>query len=455
MINFQKRIIEEVTNNLEYHSPVIFASATGVGKTLTAYEVEKQTDAGIWVARKWKWRYLDEVPRPEDGTTRDARKVKGERHYGRLKESPETSLEFRTGDTLHLLHKGDSERTDKHSLYMADSWHSHKTLFSHFSEREPITIYLFTHKKLIDDRVEQRKKQGFFTSEQAEKRAETLDDEVAAFEKYGNVFDCTFCIYPSDLYLEGFEHGLEKKIESDAARVIRFIEEYKKFRREYFDSYFKPERDEVGTSWVHHYFINEISKDLTGFDLEETQKRVEAGSSVTVRLNKELELAEKKKIIIPNEYKQMISKGIPVIGYARAHGRYTLMLKSKSKRDGGVFDPNDIISDLIELKIGEPTLRATVSGQDGISYSNFGLVHITKGYFNDALMYSLGDPLVGIHQHAALAIGFVDPVWGERHHTEPCDIEIMPRLGYPGNLAAKPPDYLRLRYPSNSNGTKN
>ncbi|MBI2546341.1 hypothetical protein HYV81_04120 [Candidatus Woesearchaeota archaeon] len=388
--------MEQNGTQVEYPK-LLIAGPHRVGKSSTLDALEERYPTVFERGGKHKYRHLG-GPWPDDNQKKDSLIVRTERELEQLRKSGKIAFEYDNGvDTINLVGRDDAERVDKRIVYISDSHNGAMAFRNHF--RDAITFLFYTTTKTIEDRLIRAK----IPEEQRIKRLQAFEGEFGLFRDHSA--DYLIPIFtPSidrNIPLDPAAHEKRiKEIRATAERVVSLIEQV--------DKYFK---QGVSYGRAHQAFIEEQVQKLTGYSLANLDSRL-IDSPIKLQFAGLIEEYRKQRHI-PQEALQRL-KEVEIVKYVKAedaNGRHTILFKGLVP-DGAElqFSPEDVLLDLIKMKLGEPTERRAVRGQSYLTRSDFGLFHVGNGgqqrHVKDGLVYSMGDPMVN-NTHVSLTIGFL------------------------------------------------
>lgn len=396
-------IIERVLHMGEQPKvPVIIAGPHRVAKSETLDMLEELYFE--LYERGTKHKYRIGGPWPTDGQKKDSLILKTEKEGQKLIKEGRIIFDYRGPDTWHLVDLEDALRTDKFIVYISDVHDGFMKGKQFFESKNinPITFLFYTHPVLIETRL----KHANIPDVQIAERLREFKKDFTVFrdnvEEYLFPIKIEWPVINSDIVLnEASTEKQRKEVEGYVNKLVQLVKDY---------SIYLPQSRDGDYMGVHHAYINDLSRKLVSdLNLGELKVRLSDKKRVEINLQKELKEYTKSKTPLPMEIKEKV-KTVEIIRYQKANGRYSLWLNALVEPYDTMsydIDPEDVVLDLIEMKLGKPTKRKQMKDQGFEKKSNFGQVNVGGAVLRDGALYSLGDPLITDYTHPPLVIGFL------------------------------------------------
>lgn len=397
------------------YPPIVISGPHRVAKSSTLDRLE-EAYPGLF-ERGTKSKYRVDGPWPTDGQKKDSLVLRTIEEGEKLIREGKSALDYHGPDTWHVVHSKDAMRTDKSMVYIADVFEGSmkfKQFFTVINSKEPITYLFYTHPKLIETRL----KHADFKEEQISKRLREFKNEFAIFREnaaeYLFLMEIKWPPINSNIVLDYAAKEKERtEIRGYTDRLVKLVKAYADY------SPCSRDGDYLG---IHHAYINDLSSKLVNSDLEALKVNLQNQEPVFIDLEEELNQYLNSKPL-PNKIKDMVKK-VEIVRYQKANGRYSLWLdalvKPFDRKDPDIgdydLDPEDVVLDLLKIKLGEPTKRKIMKDQNFSKKSHFGLVNVEGTVLRDGTLYSLGDPLITDHTHPPLVIGFLSKNGKQPHY---------------------------------------
>jgi len=383
------------------YPPIIISGPHRVAKSSTLDMLEEAYPELF--ERGTKSKYRVDGPWPTDDQKKDSLILKTIEDGEKLIHEGKSELDYWGPDTWHVVHSKDALRTDKSMVYLTDVFEGSmkfKQFFTMRDSKEPITYLFYTHPKLIETRL----KHADFKEEQISKRLREFKNEFAIFREnaaeYLFLMEIKWPPINSNIVLDDTAKEKERtEVRGYTDRLVKLVKAYAEYSPRSRDG------DYLG---IHHAYINDLSSKLVNSDLEALKVNLQNQEPVVINLEKELTQYLNSRPL-PNKIQDMV-RNVKVLRYQKANGRYSLWLEALVKpfdSEDYDIDPEDVVLDLLRIKLGEPTKRKIMKDQNFSKKSHFALVNVEGAVLRDATFYSLGTPLITDHTHPPLVIGFL------------------------------------------------
>ncbi len=392
------------------YEKVLIAGPTRVGKSTRLDSLEEHHPDQFERGEKYKYRRVG-GPWTSDDKKKDSKVLRTEEEGKQLMADGKIAFDYEGVDTWHLVGLKDSQRTDKHIVYLSDT-NTGARAFRQYFNGHIIPFLFYTSPVLIESRLKDAQRYASIPDEQIAKRLNKFEEEFAAFER--NAEHYLFPIHikwpPIDCNIvlpEGLKDKEVKEVKADVHRIVSLVNIHHKYHK-----------SGINVEEFHDAYSNDISGLLVGNDLPTLRAKLENWKSTTdgngglrndravvIDLTNEL---NRYKRPISDEVKGVVRK-VKVVDYTKFNGRHTIALEGLvnpySPRVGA--SPEDVVLDLIEAKIGQPTQRRLVRNEAFEHDSYFGLVTADNALLRDGAHYSLGDPLRTVPKHPSISIIFL------------------------------------------------
>ncbi len=371
------------------HPKILIAGPNRVGKSSTMDALEIITSYGI--ERGGKDKVREGGPQPEDGTRKDGNIVSRD-EFLRKKENGLYELDYYNGiDTFHGVLQKDAARTDKFIGYIADTYGGAYRFIIHFPRL--ISFFFHTEPRVMGERL----KRADIPPEQIRKRLATYEAQLALFLQNASQFYFPILTkqrqyYPPDYSTEEIKKLDQEEINANARRIVGLINEYTK--------HYRPD---MSVTDFHNAYVGRKIRGLLGVEISDLEERVKKqGRPINLSLKDQLS----RYGDTPDDIKEIVEKGLPVVEYANKNGRHNILVQVPREPYKTDLKLEETVLDLIGLKIGTPTLREPKEASF-LRDSKFGLVHVENALLRDGVLYSLGDPIRDVPAHTGLAVSFV------------------------------------------------
>ena len=387
-------------------NPIIIGGPHRTAKSETLNALEQYYPDSYTRGKKWKFRIGGSWP--DDGE-KDSIIVKTKEEAEQLIEKGKIGTHYWGPDTWHLVDLEDAlKKSSSHKVYISDVHVGVVNMTEFFNleiGRKPISFLFYTNPLLVETRL----KEANIPNVQIETRLRGVGEQFAIFrenaEEYLFLMKIPWPPINSSISLPGpAEAKQTREVKGYADRLDFLVKAYEK----YYD--LSRDRDYIG---IHHAYINDISTKLHGGHLGDLKVKIQDGIKVKIDLESELEKYTSPdnpdSVRLSQKIKELV-KSVEIKRYQKANGRYSLWIDSLvdpyDSKDCDI-DPEDVVLDLLELRLGKPTLRNKMNNQNFGNISHHALVNVTGSTLRDGAMYSLGDQLLTDHTHPSLSIGFL------------------------------------------------
>lgn len=377
---------------------ILIAGPNHVGKS-TRLDILEEVSDSYERGGKFKFRKPDGVPFPEDGKGKDSKPVLGRAKLEELRSSGNVAFEYESSDTIHLVEASDAGRTDKHIVYITDTYNMLASFDIHFPDS--IRFFLYTTPQIIERRLQQaklptdtiRERLGFYRQELALFLQNADNFHFPLFTREGEN-------WPANVSDSDSKKLIRSEAEPDVLRMVNLVNSYRRYYQH-----------GMSVANLHRAYIESQIARLIGVPLIGLEAKVDGGG-----IRERRDIKDMPRIDLSDQIKSY-GKRVPQVlgdrpfvrvqGYTYQNGRHVTYVR-------GLDDPfnpsgvEDVVLDLIGVKLGTPTRRMTLKQERSFNpESNFGLVAVENALIRDGALYSLGDPIPTVPDHSALAIVFI------------------------------------------------
>lgn len=398
------KLASDLEGEISKYHVIGVGGPTRGGKSTTVDSVESQTSARksrIVRGRKFKLLFTKEDhPWPED-KKRKVTYLTDSEELDKFRKESRLAIEWRAPTRIHAIDSKDLIVQGEHRIYTMDQHEAVMKLREHLRThpnygRDPVTFLFYTSPDVIEYRL--RTSTSMSESDIAQR--------LAQFNQALAVFDANTANY---LFLLNIRHPpIEKsRFLGETAKQDKLREMTFEAGRiiSLFDHYVELATQGATYADIHQKYINGLVQRLLGVNIDDITGKI---ADEQGQLNFKEDEIKNYTTHIPESMKSAL-RDARVVHYKYDNGRHSLLLEGIIQQDQTEPDqvPEDVILDLIEMRLGKPTLRREIKGQDHSRRSDLGLIKAVNGglHLRSGLLYSLGEPEIdGVHD--ALHIGF-------------------------------------------------
>ena len=387
------------------HHVIDISGPTRLGKS-TIGDIVEQTRGDIERGLKYKHRLIGKSW-PEDNKKKSSM-LAPRKQLDEWEKIGKVPFQYNTVDTIHAPDTEDMLRPGKHRLYTSDS-HTGTMKFKQYLstlpqyDRDPLTFLFYTSPEIIEARL---KNSRTMSDAQIQARLRTFEPERAHFlqntAEYLFLMNIKHPPIERTMFLDTVARQQKvKELSEEAARASSLIDEYLRIF---------PKEKRYGD--IHRFYLDERVQRLLGIKIGDLTGRL-GDEPIDVDLTQELEAYSKGRHVPREIQRAVTSEGsVKAVKYGFENRRHTILLEGFVRPDDSEPDefPEDVVLDLIAMRLGVPIERQTIKGQTHSKRSDLGLFKLlfNGGWVKSGALYSLGEPAVdGVHD--ALHIGFVYP----------------------------------------------